>query len=388
MAAFMFEQCLDGRSGFTALLNLNGPSDPAAGASHVPQARPYLGAVPSGEPALLDLELAAQPRKGICVHSMLSNWDLLGLPGQMVSSLPDVCCPTPSVYRYGRTAMDMDDDWLGGLNGASPERPTGDRREVIRWIEASRDARASGALDLAAEALANAINLETDPCFASRLWDDLGHVRWVQKRYDEAIEAFRESIFRDGMFPGPWHDIAQIRLAQGDGARALEAIKEAIRRNPRRAKYWNTRGVIEARLERLAESVTSLERHLQLEPRSAAGLANLGLTYLRQGRYADARAACEKALSIDPSMVNLWITIGTCHAVQGDLASARQDFRKATDLDPRAIGAWFNLTLADARTGNLEAARETSKTLEALDQDSADEVRRILRAEGRDLGYE
>ena len=182
-----------------------------------------------------------------------------------------------------------------------PGGPAADSGDLLRWVLAGQEARSAGALDLVAEALANAVRLTSDSKLAAQLWDDLGHVRWDQKRYDEAVEAFRESIFRDGHFAGPWHDIAQIRLAEGDAKAALESIREAIRRNPVRAKYWNTRGRIEIHLDRAAEAVTSLMRHLRLDPESAAGWANLALAYLKQARYADARSACRRSIELDPS---------------------------------------------------------------------------------------
>lgn len=105
-----------------------------------------------------------------------------------------------------------------------------DKDEIARWFDAAREAYSCGGLDLAADALSNAIRLESDPKHAAQLWDSFGHVRWDQKRYDEAVEAFREAIFRDGLFPGPWHDIAKIRMELGDPAAAVEFMRDRMGR--------------------------------------------------------------------------------------------------------------------------------------------------------------
>jgi protein O-GlcNAc transferase len=201
--------------------------------------------------------------------------------------------------------MPFRDDAERSEQGNTPGQPAADSGDLYRWLLAAEKAQEAGALDLAAEAFANAMRLTSDSKLAAQIWDSVGHVRWDQKRYDEAVEAFRESIFRDGTFAGPWHDIAQIRLAEGDAKAALESIREAIRRNPVRAKYWNTLGVIEIRLGRSAQAVASLRHHVELDPDSAAGWANLALAYLKQDRYGDAGSACRRSVELDPSRAAL-----------------------------------------------------------------------------------
>lgn len=257
--------------------------------------------------------------------------------------------------------------------------------DVRRWITVGSDAQKAGAFDLAAEAFKYAILLELEPRRASQLWDQLGHVRWDQKRYDDAVEAFRESISRDGTFPGPWHDIAQIRLEQRNPAAAVEAMKEAIRRNPKRAKYWNTLGVAQMRQGLLVEAVGSLEHFVELEPRSAAGWANLGNAYCKQGRYREALTACEKALEIGPASVGMLITIGASHLNEGNHAIALLAFRRAAELAPDDAVAWHNITITEARSGNLDQARKACEELETLDAKGAEELRGQLLAEGTDL---
>jgi superkiller protein 3 len=268
-------------------------------------------------------------------------------------------------------------------------QPT-DRGDAFGWELAGRDAWKSGALDLAAEAFENAIRLESNPIELSNLYDLLGHVHWDQRRLDDAIEAFRVSIFHDGTASGPWHDIAQIRLMQKDPAAAAELLREAIRRKPDRAKYWNTLGVAQIRLGHLDDAVTSLESHVQLDSHSAGGWANLGLAYCKLGRYAEARSACEKALEIGPPTADVWITLGSCHAAVGDWAAAVAAFRKAVDLDPRDAAAWYNVTAAEANAGRLDQARRAFGRLEELDPKQAAELREQLTAAGTDLekGFE
>lgn len=257
--------------------------------------------------------------------------------------------------------------------------------DVRRWVIAGRDAGKAGAFDLAAEAFKYAIRLESEPRRAAQLWDQLGHVRWDQKRYDDAVEAFKESISRDGTFPGPWHDIAQIRLEQRNPAAAVEAMWEAIGRNPKRARYWNTLGVAQMRQGRLAEAVGSFKHFLELEPRSAPGWGNLGNAHCKLGRYPEARAACEKALEIGPASVDMLITIGASHLSESNHAAALLAFRRAAELAPDDAVAWHNITITEARSGNLDQARKACEKLETLDAKGASELREQLLAEGTDL---
>ena len=168
--------------------------------------------------------------------------------------------------------MDPSDRERSAENGANGG-PASDREDLFRWLLAGEKAREAGAFDLAAEAFANATRFASDSRMAAQIFDSIGHMRWDQKHYDEALEAFRESIFRDGTFAGPWHDIAQIQLARERPEAALESIREAIRRNPVRAKYWNTRGAIETRLGRFAEAAASLRKANELDQGSAQSLA-------------------------------------------------------------------------------------------------------------------
>lgn len=281
--------------------------------------------------------------------------------------------------------MEFGDDGGKREEGSSPDALAGASGDVRRWMIAGFDAQKAGAFDLAAEAFKYAIRLESGPRRASQLWDQLGHVRWDQKRYDDAVEAFRESILRDGTFPGPSHDLAQIRLEQRNAAAAVEFALEAIRRNPGRAKYWNTLGVAEIRLGRFEQAVTSLKRHLELDSRSATGWANLGLAYCKQGFFAEARSACEKALEIGPASVDMWITLGASHLGTDEPLAALFAFRKAAELDPNDATAWHNLTITEARSGSLDEARKACEKLEALDAKGANELRGLILAEGTDL---
>ena len=140
-------------------------------------------------------------------------------------------------------------------------------------------------------------------------WNNLGIAYGRLKRYDDAIEAFRQALRISSENTAAWYNlgVAYSNLKRYDDA--IEVLRQALRINPENADAWN----------------------------------NLGEAYGHLGRYNDAIEACRQALRIDPEYASAWRNIGIAYGVSGNRTEALNAVRELRRLDPAGADVLFNL---------------------------------------------
>jgi tetratricopeptide (TPR) repeat protein len=139
-----------------------------------------------------------------------------------------------------------------------------------------------------------------------------GEALLKQERWDDAVEAFRNSIALDAQNPWPYHHL-------GDAL---------------------------SRLGQLTEALVAYEQALALSPKSPWTLKNFGNALSRLGRWEEAEAAYRSAIGYDWTEPMAFLHLGEALAQQGQWQDAVHAYRTSIRLD--AENPWPHHHLGDA----------------------------------------
>lgn len=158
--------------------------------------------------------------------------------------------------------------------------------------------------------------------------------------------------------------------------RWVEAVRRtALRREALSLLERAQRHETAQNLEAAAEAATAATK---LEPHSAEAHQWLGYFLFQLGNYVDAGRAFRAAADIEPDNALYHYSYGRALLQDGNLAVAEMAFRRAIVLDPDGPDARISLGLTLIGLQDFEGARAELATLETLDAERAEELRREL----------
>lgn len=111
----------------------------------------------------------------------------------------------------------------------------------------------------------------------------LGRYYQGQKRYDQAIQAFRKALAADENFAEARNGLGVVYAMQEKYAEALEELQVAVRLSPNAAHIYNNLGYTYYLHGLYGEAVTALEKSTELQPGNQSAYNNLGLAYAKAG---------------------------------------------------------------------------------------------------------
>jgi len=183
---------------------------------------------------------------------------------------------------------------------------------------------------------------------------NLGFIRILQQRGDEAERALRQSLALNGADP-----------------RALELM-----------------GLLCVQRENSQEAKTWLLKALSLQPRDPRTLRLLGITCEHLGDFKCAEAQFIAALEVDRSYFWGWHSLGELLLKKGELEDGLRCIHRARSIQARESASYFILSELFAEQGHLELAMAELHHLTALapPQDVLAEAYAMLGEIRRDLG--
>lgn len=111
----------------------------------------------------------------------------------------------------------------------------------------------------------------------------LGRYYQGQKRYDQAVLAFRKALAADKNFAEARNGLGVVYAMQGKYAEALEELQVAVRLSPNAAHIYNNLGYAYYLHGLYGEAVAALEKSAELQPGNQSAYNNLGLAYAKAG---------------------------------------------------------------------------------------------------------
>jgi arylsulfatase A-like enzyme/Tfp pilus assembly protein PilF len=196
---------------------------------------------------------------------------------------------------------------------------------------------------------------------------------FVSRRYDAAIQTYREIVARRPDMAIAYRHLAFVEWEAGRTGPAIATLQQAM------AKGVSHGGITSQLGTYLAESGSAAAAARLLEPIIGAAempdidtLNALGIAYARGGRADDARRVFNRMLSLDPESVMALENIGALDLERKAFDSARQVFARAADLDPLSSEAQAGLGVVAMKRGERSEAIAAWKRAVELDATNYD----------------
>ncbi len=151
-------------------------------------------------------------------------------------------------------------------------------------------------------------------------------------------------------------DLGNVRMLEGRLQDAIGAYRAATEIDPDHALAWgNLASALHARGE-LGEAADAARRGLAAEAQDTESIASLGRTLLACGAADEAESACRRALELAPGHVGVLQTLGHALLERAAFAAALECFTHVVEAQPSLAIAHTWLGTALERTGDVEGA--------------------------------
>ena len=183
-------------------------------------------------------------------------------------------------------------------------------------------------------------NTEPQPQTAEE-YLNLGETCYDEGRYEEAIEAYKESVRLQPDSAMAHNNLGASYRKLDRHQEAIEAFKEAIRIQPDHAKAYIGLGNIYSQLGRLQEGIEAYKEGIRIQPDYWA-LYNMSMNYGDLDRHAEAIEALKECVGIEPNFAEGHHFLGYQYIKVGDRESALVEYEILKNLDEKLANDLFN----------------------------------------------
>ena len=203
------------------------------------------------------------------------------------------------------------------------------------------------------------------------LLDNLGWVRFNQKKYSLAIGTFQNALSLNSSGADAIDGMVSAAAAEGDEALAETWTYRKAQIQNKDAKlllaaFWNRRGGSAYELKDYPTAIRNYRKALELEPEDILYLTNLAAA-LSAGDVPEAKELLEKGLETSPApesrkeidrlLAAIWCQQGNASFAQNDNEKAIDCLREAVRLNPEQLTYVDHLALAYLKAGKFEEMR-------------------------------
>lgn len=228
-----------------------------------------------------------------------------------------------------------------------------------------------------------------------------------QKKFDEAIKAYRQAIALDSKHAGARYGLGVALAATGDLTaaktelqeasrlaptnpypfealgrlyaisreyeRALEAFATAIAIQPQFIPAYSDRGDVYVAMDRDDLAIVEYTTALEVAPRFAEAHVKIGMIHQRHQRFDEASVAYVKAIALNPSLAIAYNNLAWMAAERKqELEEAVIWAKKAVELMPRAAQFQDTLGWVYRAQGNLSEAAAVLERAAAMEPPQAE----------------
>jgi tetratricopeptide (TPR) repeat protein len=166
-----------------------------------------------------------------------------------------------------------------------------------------------------------------------RAADTLVNRGWVLmelRRYDEAAAAFEAALELQPRLARAQAGLGSVLVeSKGDYAGGVKHYLTAVRLDPDNARLLNDLGWLSYKMSRYPEAVAALEKAALLDPRSPMIQTNLGLAYQKAGRVEEAVHHLQQALAINAEYTLALYGLGKAYESRKEYAAAGRVYHRA-----------------------------------------------------------
>jgi tetratricopeptide (TPR) repeat protein len=187
---------------------------------------------------------------------------------------------------------------------------------------------------------------------------------------------------------GVLRNLGFIRILQQRGDDAERALRQALERDGADSRAMELMGLLAMQRDHCQDAKTWLIRALSLQPRDPRTLRLLGITCQHLGDFKCAESQFLAALEVDPAYFWGWHSLGELLLKKGEMDGGLRCIHRARSIEARECSSYFILSELFTEQGHLELAMGELHQLTALapPQEVLAEAYAMLGEIRRDLG--
>ena len=228
------------------------------------------------------------------------------------------------------------------------------------------------------------------PQFAAAHYQ-LGLLYAHQKRWTDAISAYRTAYQNDPALVEALYNLAQAYLRAGDAAAAREQMALFQERKAALTPLHQLRGALQRtqgateRAQVLVnigrfylkdghyeKAVSEYQKAIGMDPQSVAAYNGIGVAYTMLEAYDEAVAAQQKALELQPDFAKAYAGIGLAYFRQNKTDLSLKYYRRAVTLDPQFLEAHLKVAMILLNQQRYAEAIDAYLTIISLKPDDAE----------------
>lgn len=182
-------------------------------------------------------------------------------------------------------------------------------------------------------------------------WCNLGVALKQSRRYDESIAALKNALRGQPDFHSAMYNLGATYSDAGRIDEAIEAFESAAAFQPSHAESHFQLGMLLIRAGKHETAMRHIQRALALNPRHAEASHAMGFCLGQLGKHDDAIAMYRQALSINPNYSEAYLNLGIAYFSKREFEQAAAAFEHGTRIDPQSADLFFNLACVQAEQG-------------------------------------
>lgn len=163
---------------------------------------------------------------------------------------------------------------------------------------------------------------------------ELGNLRLLDGRNEEAIAYFARAIELDPNYPEVMNSLGVLHVQNGEIEKAEGYFAAALELRPEYADVYYNLGMLDRGTGNAEQTVARFERALEIDPNFFPAHKDLAAEYKAAGRVIDAMRHLQAAVELDPEDIEVRYDLGMALIRQGDVRGAVKHFTAAVEANP------------------------------------------------------
>jgi cellulose synthase operon protein C len=192
----------------------------------------------------------------------------------------------------------------------------------------------------------------------------MGNLRYVQKEYGAAGEAYQGALDRDSNSTDALRGLMNTYLAENQIDKAIAAANAQIAKSPNRSGFYDLLGTALFRSKKdLSGAEASFQKSAELDKNNSDALIKLGQVQAAKGSVDQAIVTYQQSLKDHPREATFYLLLGDLYASKKDWNKAKDAYQNALALKPQDALASNNLALVILHNGgDLNVALSLAET--------------------------
>jgi tetratricopeptide (TPR) repeat protein len=178
---------------------------------------------------------------------------------------------------------------------------------------------------------------------------NLGVALAEQKRYEEAIQQYRQGIAIKPDDPELYYNLGNALDEMGRSDEAIAAYRKALEVEPDHAESHYNLGNTLARKGDYDGAIEHYRGVLGIDPGHLSARVNLGNALAAEKRFEEAVAEYRNGIAIHPNESDLFFNMGNALSEMGKGDEAMAQYRRALEINPASTGAREAIQRIEAR---------------------------------------